>query len=112
MTCFDEPRPHVMAAHYRSPTPVGNAGYRLFDVDRSPAITGRFGQQRLAVGALIAVLGASHLCSTDGVAMPGSPIRGVRDVFFAVCDELNGLPDVVGHVAAGDRADLHHPHHP
>ena len=35
--------------------------------------------------------------------------RGVRDVFFVVCDGLKGLPEVVGQrLAAGDRADLHH----
>ena len=39
--------------------------------------------------------------------------RGVRDVFFVVCDGLKGLPDVVGNVwPADDRADLHHPPHP
>ena len=36
--------------------------------------------------------------------------RGVRDVFFVVCDGLKGLPEVVvQRVAADDRADLHHP---
>ena len=35
--------------------------------------------------------------------------RGVRDVFFLVCDGLKGLPDVVEQrVAASDRPDLHH----
>ena len=35
--------------------------------------------------------------------------RGVKDVFFVVCDGLKGLPEVVGNVwPASDRADLHH----
>ena len=39
--------------------------------------------------------------------------RGVRDVFFVVCDGLKGLPDVVANVwPPGDRADLHHPPDP
>ena len=39
--------------------------------------------------------------------------RGVKDVFFLVCDGLKGLPEVVGQrVAADDRADLHHPSDP
>ena len=34
--------------------------------------------------------------------------RGIKDVFFVVCDGLKGLPDVVGErLAAGHRADLH-----
>ncbi len=34
--------------------------------------------------------------------------RGIRDVFFVVCDGLKGLPDVVvQRLAAGDRADVH-----
>ena len=34
--------------------------------------------------------------------------RGVRDVFFVVCDGLKGLPDVVfERLAAGGRADVH-----
>ena len=36
--------------------------------------------------------------------------RGVRDVFFLVCDGLKGLPDVVEHVwPQNGRPDLHHP---
>ena len=39
--------------------------------------------------------------------------RGVKDVFFVVCDGLKGLPEVVGErLAASDRADLHHPSDP
>ena len=39
--------------------------------------------------------------------------RGVRDVFFVVCDGLKGLPEVVGNVwPPDDRADLHHPPDP
>ena len=39
--------------------------------------------------------------------------RGVKDTFFVVCDGLKGLPEVVSQrVAAGDRADLHHPSDP
>ena len=39
--------------------------------------------------------------------------RGVRDVFFLVCDGLKGLPAVVGErVAADHRPDLHHPPDP
>ena len=35
--------------------------------------------------------------------------RGVKDMFFVVCDGLKGLPEVVGNVwPRGDRADLHH----
>jgi len=32
------------------------------------------------------------------VSVPGRRRRGVRDVFFLVCDGLKGLPDVVEHV--------------
>ena len=36
--------------------------------------------------------------------------RGVKDVFFLVCDGLKGLPEVVTNVwPADDRADVHHP---
>ena len=36
--------------------------------------------------------------------------RGVRDVFFLVCDGLKGLPAAVSErVAADHRPDLHHP---
>ena len=39
--------------------------------------------------------------------------RGIRDVFFLVCDGLKGLPEVVGQrLAAGHRADLHRPPDP
>ena len=39
--------------------------------------------------------------------------RGVKDVFFLVCDGLKGLPEVVGErVAADHGADLHHPPDP
>jgi transposase-like protein len=39
--------------------------------------------------------------------------RGVKDVFFLVCDGLKGLPDVVGQrVAADHRANMHHPPDP
>ena len=39
--------------------------------------------------------------------------RGVRDVFFVVCDGLRGLPGRGDErVAADDRADLHHPPDP
>ncbi len=35
--------------------------------------------------------------------------RGVKDVFFVVCDGLKGLPEVVKQrVATRHRADLHH----
>ncbi len=34
--------------------------------------------------------------------------RGVKDVFFVVCDGLKGLSEVVSNVAAGDRADMHY----
>jgi hypothetical protein len=39
--------------------------------------------------------------------------RGIRDVFFVVCDGLKGLPEVVGNgLAASDRADVHRPPDP
>ena len=39
--------------------------------------------------------------------------RGVRDVFFLVCDGLKGLPEVVANVWPPDhRADVHHPPDP
>ena len=39
--------------------------------------------------------------------------RGVKDVFFLVCDGLKGLPEVVvERVAADHGADLHHPSDP
>ena len=34
--------------------------------------------------------------------------RGIKDVFFVVCDGLKGLPDVVSNVwPQADRADVH-----
>jgi hypothetical protein len=39
MTRSYAPSPYVMAAHYRSPTPVGNAGYAWFGLPNWAAIT-------------------------------------------------------------------------